>query len=334
MKDLIVKNAFCSQYIQKVLTIANNRSSLYKLVKPPGNKTLLFNKVLNNERNIHGRMYHVQRKIVRLDNKSNYIHKVFIPDDVKEWPSADHRKFKVGFFPTGHIARVYQELNQTFLSKATLHPQWHLQRHPLYESTHQLLFTDNSQLPVLKRLLTEKKLSDKANNQTDRDNIIDVKTFHDLNYPKGHNKRYCMLHGAATRLIEMVQNNVSLYKKTMIQLTSLLQDADTEINGGTNLGTSVMESHTFQVQLPLPPTLSSELGRRGIVGKQSLANMSNVSYGSSSGHSRRIIASTAQIKKNMNKAIIIKNKNKNTASVCANTSSVCTNTKLQKKNTH
>ena len=106
----------------------------------------------------------------------------------------------------------------------------------------------------------------------------------------------------------------------------MLQDADAEINGGQNSDISNLESDLFQVQLPVPPTLSSESNRRGTVSKKKLVNMSNVSYGSLKGHARRVTASTAQIKKNITKVHTQKNRNKKISSVCVNTSSVCTNT--------
>ena len=74
-------------------------------------------------------------------------------------------------------------------------------------------------------------------------------------------------------------------------MTSLLQDADAEINGGQNSGISNLDDNSFQVQLPLPPTLSSESNRRGRVNKATLANMSNVSYGWLNGHARRVTTS-------------------------------------------
>ena len=111
-----------------------------------------------------------------MDGKINYIHKVFIPDNIKLWPSVDHRTFKVDFFSTGHIARVNQEIDRTFLSKYTLHPQWHLDIHYLYESTHQVLFTDNSRLYVLKSQVAEKGLTDRSDNQTGRLPIINLES--------------------------------------------------------------------------------------------------------------------------------------------------------------
>ena len=113
----------------------------------------------------------------------------------------------------------------------------------------------------------------------------------------------------------------------------MLQDANSEINGGQPSGSSNLESNSFQVILPLPPSLSSESNRRGRANRTSLANMSNVGYGCLNGNVRRVTTNTTQIKKNMMKGLSQNNKNQKKPSVCVNTSSVCTNTSSDSVNT-
>ena len=84
----------CSELVSKKMEEASSDSSLYQLVKPMGHKKLLYKVIFDEIRNIPGRTYFVQKKVLRLDGLPNFIHEVFIPDDPLEWSSCNNRKLK------------------------------------------------------------------------------------------------------------------------------------------------------------------------------------------------------------------------------------------------
>ena len=191
---------------------------------------------------------------------------MFIPDDPLEWPSCNNRKFKVWLIPTAPIARVYQEIcDRTFKSKYTLNTYWWPEKHPLFNKIYNEYFSDSTK----DKLLDKTSSGNTLDNQFISEPIIDVDKYHKIRWPKLQTVRYSCLHGKAMTLIERVKNDKVLYKKTMVQLTALLEDANCEINDKR----TCQDTENFQVKRPLPPNVS----RNTTNGRQTAANNRNVS---------------------------------------------------------
>ena len=241
LKKYIVKDTYSSDYVLKKMNAAMLESSDYKINPKPGTKTIMSEEAYDDQRQLPGKKYLVERKSSRKDGKKNYVHEVFIPDNIEEWPSVNNRKFTVCLIPTAHIARVFSELlDRKFLSKKTLNPYWHVENHPLFQEVYNDVFFDSAVNNHSNNLVH-------ASKRVDVVPIIDVNCYKLIHYPKHPNARYSTLHGTALKLIEAVKNNPVLYKKTFVQLNSMMESIITHD-----------ENNGHVVTYPLAPNRSKE----------------------------------------------------------------------------
>ena len=95
--------------------------------------------------------------------------------------------------------------------------------------------------------------------------IIDVFSYKKLKYSKNPNARYSNLHDAAMKLIEVVENNKVLYKKKIVQLSSMLESTTCN-DDSENLS---QNNNNLYLQYPLPQKITKESKeRRGIMASQ------------------------------------------------------------------
>lgn len=137
IKALIRAKRYCGDYVLNRIKAAMAEASNYKIVG-------MEQGYHSEDRDLPGTLYRIQNK----SGNDKPIHGVFIPDDASLHPSCSCRKFKSFNIPDAHCARTYAEVDdgRMFLSKETLDPYWHVDRHPLYKYAHADL-TEAARLP-------------------------------------------------------------------------------------------------------------------------------------------------------------------------------------------
>ena len=106
-----------------------------------------------------------------------------------------------------------------------MHPQWHIDRHPLHTKCCDDVFADECEI--------ERNIMSPSNNDSNlSSSFIDINTFHQIKYPKKSSSPYNFLFGLSQRIIEAVKGNQLLYKKAVVKYTSILENCVSEITSG------------------------------------------------------------------------------------------------------